>query len=442
MKFFARRMRLKKRSVLWKCFLYVVVIHIGFVLMSFIIDDTDMPVEDQRTDFVRTFSARTIRNNSRKTILAWTSFWFKDYWCDMSMTSVEVSRCSDRCDVTTDKSRLEESDVVLFHLPDLLPWTPLPRRKSEQIWVLYNLEPPPRQIWYTGGAAWRNVFNWTLTYRQDSTVFVRPYHGYEPLSAEEKVKVNGNSVNFLANKTKLAIATISDCYDDAGRYKDIEELKKYIDIDIYGKCGTKQCNQWSKECEKTTREYKFHLAFENAYCKDYITEKYWEAHMRKMIPVVNWKTDPNGLVFPKSYINIFDFPDMKAVADYMIKVGNDEALYNSYFDWTKQYKMNCHCGCHWCALCDAVHDPKIPAQVITDPMKWASLDSCQIFSVGINACAVKSHMCSYITMLEGQNISCMFTQRRLRSACASVESDQSLPGPFVGSQGPNASTGG
>ena len=372
----------RRSGLFWKCFYYIVLLQIGMITISLFITPTKVS-SVKATNFVRTYSNRHFENKSKKLILAWTSFWFQDYWCDMTENSPEVSKCADKCEVTTDKSRLEESDAIVFHLPDILPWTSLPKsRRPDQMWVLYNLEPPPRQIWYTGGAMWRNVFNWTMSYRQDSTVFVRPYHGYEPLTETLKQESAQNRVNFLANKTKFAIATISDCYDDAGRYKAISELQKYINIDIYGYCGTKSCHQWGDECEQTIRDYKFHLAFENAYCKDYITEKYWEAHMRKLIPVVNWKTDPKNLVFQNSYINIFDFPNIKSAADYVIKVSKDEALYNSYFDWTKQYKMNCHCGCHWCALCEKLHDESLPAQSITDPMAWASDDTCQMFSVG------------------------------------------------------------
>ena len=372
-----------QKGRLKKCFYYFLVTQLGMIMISFFMTSEIYVTSDEfEQNFVTKFPDRMFSNKPKKVILAWTSFWFKDYWCDMTETSPEVSRCANKCDVTTDKSRLEESDAIVFHLPDILPWTSFPKaRTPEQVWVLYNLEPPPRQIWYLGGAIWRNVFNWTMSYRQDSTVFVRPYHGFEPLTSAQKQKLMRRNTNFLANKTKFAIATISDCYDDAERYKDIKELQKYIDVDIYGYCGTMQCNQWEEDCEETIRDYKFQLAFENAYCKDYITEKYWEAHMRRLIPVVNWKTDPAGLVFPNSYINIFDFPDMKAVADYMLRVSNDEKLYNSYFDWTKQFKMNCHCGCHWCALCDAIHDASIPAQVITDPITWTALDTCHMFSV-------------------------------------------------------------
>jgi hypothetical protein len=68
---------------------------------------------------------------------------------------------------------------------------------------------------------------------------------------------------------------VSNCHERNNRQKYAKELQKYIPVDIYGKCGTKKCPRSTKtECyEMLNRDYKFYLAFENANCKDYITEK-------------------------------------------------------------------------------------------------------------------------------------------------------------------------
>ena len=77
-----------------------------------------------------------------------------------------------------------------------------------------------------------------------------------------------------------------------------------------------------EECTKKLKPYKFYLAFENTYCRDYITEKYWQSQQnRHQIPVVAYSNTTLQLLPPHSYINIFDFPNLKAVADKMIEVG-------------------------------------------------------------------------------------------------------------------------
>ena len=50
----------------------------------------------------------------------------------------------------------------------------------------------------------------------------------------------------------------------------IAELSKYINVDIYGKCGKRFEDN---EDPRFTDNYFFYLAFENSQCKDYITEK-------------------------------------------------------------------------------------------------------------------------------------------------------------------------
>ena len=71
---------------------------------------------------------------------------------------------------------------------------------------------------------------------------------------------------------------VSNCRETNNRKQYAQELQKYIPVDIYGKCGTKTCPRSTEtECfEMLNRDYKFYLAFENANCKDYITEKFFK----------------------------------------------------------------------------------------------------------------------------------------------------------------------
>jgi hypothetical protein len=51
-----------------------------------------------------------------------------------------------------------------------------------------------------------------------------------------------------------------------------------LKIDIWGRCGNEnECPKAeAKKCEeRISNEYKFYIAFENALCTDYITEKIW-----------------------------------------------------------------------------------------------------------------------------------------------------------------------
>lgn len=66
---------------------------------------------------------------------------------------------------------------------------------------------------------------------------------------------------------------------------------------------------------------------------------------------------------PHSFINVMDFPTLRHLADYLIKLDEDDALYNEYFWWRKHYRIRngvLYSGLHYqtyCSLCAALHDP-------------------------------------------------------------------------------------
>ncbi len=43
----------------------------------------------------------------------------------------------------------------------------------------------------------------------------------------------------------------------------------------------------NRDCEVSLlSEYKFYLAFENSFCEDYVSEKFWNALRRSVVPIV------------------------------------------------------------------------------------------------------------------------------------------------------------
>ena len=60
-----------------------------------------------------------------------------------------------------------------------------------------------------------------------------------------------------------------------------------------------------------------------------------------MIPIVlggaNY-SDPN-IAIPGSFINVQDFPSVKELAGYLLKVASNDTLFNSYFEWRGKYKL-------------------------------------------------------------------------------------------------------
>ena len=147
--------------------------------------------------------------------------------------------------------------------------------KTGQIWMSYLLEAPPNAIIFTpsGGPV-----NWTATYRTDSTI-VAPYERFVTFANVTKLPEKPTR-NYALGKTKQAAWFVSNCATSNGRLQYVQELQKYIQVDIYGSCGNLTCRRSdATNCFRhLEKHYKFYLSFENSNCKDYITEKfYWNA---------------------------------------------------------------------------------------------------------------------------------------------------------------------
>ena len=82
------------------------------------------------------------------------------------------------------------------------------------------------------------------------------------------------------NKTKMIAWFCSHKSTHSRREDYAKELGRYIQIDVYGKCGNLSCEpRNSAECDALVLpEYKFYLAAENSLC-NLLLEKKNDAHI-------------------------------------------------------------------------------------------------------------------------------------------------------------------
>ena len=177
------------------------------------------------------------------------------------------------CVGTLDLEKAKTADAVLYVNTGKLPIIPeLKRRDPSQVWVMFINECPNRS-WNMRN--YKDWFNWTATYRHDAVIPL-PYFRFQFFSEP----TNKTKASFLANKnfaegrTKKVAWFVSNCaFTKSGRRKYTRELQKYINVDIFGRCGTKTCPK-NQTCEEMLKkDYKFYLSFENHRCSEYITEK-------------------------------------------------------------------------------------------------------------------------------------------------------------------------
>ncbi|XP_045212389.1 alpha-(1,3)-fucosyltransferase 7-like [Mercenaria mercenaria] len=319
-----------------------------------------------------------------KKVVIWTPFFGGWGWVDDAQNAMNTCKAS--CTFTSDQTAVQTADAVLFHANDLWKYRgllgtlynidiPMPEyRTPDQVWAVLSWEP----MTFMWGKVKPNTFNWTMLYRRESTVY-NPFTSFYKMTPEEaKAKRKPkNTEMFLRKKTKFASTMVSNCYDQAQRYKIIRELQRYVDVDNFGSCtGNMICPHGvpTTECgKKYLKDYKFYLAFENSFCRDYISEKFWNALSRHQIPVIAAPKYNLELVPPNSYLNVFDFPSIKALAERMIEIANNETLYNSFFDWMRYYNEDSE-GVY-CKFCKELHANR-PAQSYANMEAWIKDDMC------------------------------------------------------------------
>ena len=114
--------------------------------------------------------------------------------------------------VTYDKDYLHLSDIVLFHDRNT-PSTDVLKtlstslyRPHYQRWVYFTSETPLNSEY--GTIPYNNFFNWTMTYRLDSDIFL-PYFQYRALSVSDPRP--DPRINYAANKTGKTVWLVGNC---------------------------------------------------------------------------------------------------------------------------------------------------------------------------------------------------------------------------------------
>lgn len=233
----------------------------------------------------------------------WSPSWNRELW---QLYFFNKKCLYQNCFVTNDHdyfSDVRDYDVLIFNSWTLWNFWKPNSRTDTQKYVFMSEESPG--LCPMPEDKFNGFFNLTWTYKLNSDItwrflIVKNNKGevigpkidmhwrsllsMEPTSDYVKSK--------LQNKTKAAAWFVSHC-NTAGKREMyvpnlINELKQYkLTVDIFGDCGNLQCPMSSEECHGLVEvEYYFYLAFENALCEDYVTEKVLTATKHFAVPIV------------------------------------------------------------------------------------------------------------------------------------------------------------
>lgn len=188
-----------------------------------------------------------------------------------------VKNCHLTTSLTSDISRF---DAIVFR--DTVDRSLRKIRPPDQIWIWFKMEG-------ARGICEDNLrgvqINWTAAYRLDSDIpvpygyYVRPeeFKTLQSMPSSDITFYNETVRNYASGKTKHVAWFVSNCFTRNGRLAYAKELAKYIPVDIYGRCGDKECARDDPDCWRMLEtDYRFYLAFENRNAKHYITEKLFD----------------------------------------------------------------------------------------------------------------------------------------------------------------------
>ena len=325
------------------------------------------------TKWIGKGEGRTCLDNGTKLILFYNT-WFrgKPWWGIDSNESFFADCPSNKCRISYDVNDIGQSDVAIFHFGhtvDTPKWQEIeqihkyrcPHQRMAVLTQESLLHPDIADISFIP----HGFFNWTLTFKRTSD-FPIPYGHYFPLLIPQRVHVN-----YAQGKDKLVAWAVSNCGKTREKY--VKELVKHINVDIYGKCSSvygqhKKCPPSGvSQCDERLRTYKFYLAFENAACTDYVTEKFWRTLDWKVVPIVLAKDIYSPVAPPGSFISVQDFPSVKALAKYLLYLDKNDTAYNEYFHWRQKFGSHKkHMPQFACDICEALHDNCLQPKVYHD----------------------------------------------------------------------------
>ncbi|XP_053389531.1 glycoprotein 3-alpha-L-fucosyltransferase A-like [Mercenaria mercenaria] len=284
-------------------------------------------------------------------------------------------RCNySNCKMSSNISDAGYSDAIIFQGGYRFPLKLTFRRPNGQVWIFYEHEPPYRYKQIRYRSLPKNYFNWTMTYDESVSDIHLPYGAITNKSS----KVSRSEVVLMRSKNRTALMIMSHCNTPANRLRYVNQLKKFIDVDILGECGTSwSCGILYKHdnCFEILNRYKFFLAFENSFCNNYFTEKVFDNFDYDTVLVTRGgKHGQINHILPHgTFISTDDFKNAKELGLYLKSIKNETYLniirrkqqFTSFRSYESVFQKA------MCEICERMNNADMYKKTIEDIDKWA-----------------------------------------------------------------------
>ncbi|XP_048186329.1 alpha-(1,3)-fucosyltransferase 10 isoform X1 [Perognathus longimembris pacificus] len=314
-------------------------------LKSFSFQDERKHLEEE-SEHVDPFAKKEALSMDKKDMLEVKSYPIMLWWSPLTGETGRLGQCgADKCFFTINRTSQHHpmTKAFLFYGTDFnVDSLPLPR-EAHHDWALFH-EESPKNNYKLFHKPVITLFNYTATFSRHSHLPLTTQYleGVEVLKSL-KYLVPLQSKNKLRKRLAPLVYVQSDCDPPSDRDSYVRELMTYIQVDSYGEClRNKELPQElrspaSLDAEGFYRilaQYKFILAFENAVCDDYITEKLWRPLKLGVVPVYYGSPSiADWLPSNRSAILVSEFAHPRELASYIRRLDYDDRLYEAYVEW-------------------------------------------------------------------------------------------------------------
>lgn len=299
------------------------------------------------------------------------------------------------CILTTNKTFFESTiqySAILFHVGRTKIYSKPFARSPDQMYVFVSQESPATTMHNLGDENY--FYNLTMTYRLDSDI-VFPYRYFREIKSLQivapnlkpnwlepnKTYSNEKLLEKFEGKTKTAALFVSECNTLSSRENLVRDIQMHLKVDVYGKCGNLTCIRYSPECDAIlNNDYKFYFSFENALCKDYVTEKVYDQMENNIIPVVFGGANYGKFLPPHSYVDVETFSNVRSLVEFLEWLGSSPQEYVKYFWWKEHYELT---FVHpYCKLCEILNRPGLKEEihVVKNIEEWWHGGQCRLRS--------------------------------------------------------------
>ena len=166
--------------------------------------------------------------------------------------------------------------------------------------------------------------------------------------------------------------------------------QKHIDVDIFGRCGdypdcwdTSEPGAVLPGCRPFNyafEDYRFYLAFENSFCTDYITEKFFKVfdYNRTAIPVVRGGAHYDSFFPPGTFVNAAHFKGPEELALHLRQLSEDVDRYSELVQTKYKYVHDeRHLPGLYCGVCEFLNKRDVDERRLYDMRTWVDVHSCR-----------------------------------------------------------------